>query len=63
MLRIVAVDDRRAVRRDQMREEPKLCVAIGAHICVIIEMVTAEIGERDRCKTNAIGATLIEPLT
>ena len=58
----ISVQDCGAVMRQKKPEESKLGVEIGRFGLVIVEMVTAQVGERRSGKPNAIQAILIEAM-
>ena len=61
-LRIVGPDHRRAIGRKQLVEQPHLGLEIGLHRRMVVEVVAAEVGERDGLQRHALGAVLVEPV-
>ena len=61
-LRAVCVDDGNAIGRQDLREEAQLRLPVGVERCVIIQMVTRQVGEPGRTQPNTIDAILRKPV-
>ncbi len=61
-IRIIGVDHRRRVGRQEAGEQPGLGLEIGLHRGVVIEMVLREIGEPRRRQPHPIQPPLVQPM-
>ena len=56
----VGIDDRNAVRRQQLGEQAQLGGKVGLHARMIVEVIVAEIGEGRGFQLDAVEPVLVE---
>ena len=59
---MIGRDHRRAIRRDQLAEQPQLGGKVVRHIRMVIHVVARQVGEAARDDTHTVQPILIEPV-
>ncbi|MNL24800.1 hypothetical protein D3C87_1462510 [compost metagenome] len=62
VLGIIDIDDGRATIDQEVGEQPQFGIAVLVHVLVIVEMVTAEIGEGHRLEMHAVEPMLVQAM-